>query len=119
VQSIDIPWETNTAILETLVYSGDHPGFHQERVEYPKPLTRDLLYLELDKGMWAPLYPHASVQYCQSCKTRETYFIDAWDGNNSKIRLKSFERGHTHENDVEAKLVANNINHWITRNLND
>jgi type I restriction enzyme M protein len=119
VQSINIDWQTNKAILETLVYEGDHPGLRQERVEHSKPLTKDMLYLELDKDLWSPLYPHVSVQYCQSCKTRETYFIDRWDGQGGKITLKSFERGHTHESDADAKQVATDMEHWIANNLNN
>ena len=117
VQSMNIEWQTNKAILETLVYQGDHPGLRQERLEHSKPLTKDMLYLELDKELWAPLYPHASIQYCPSCKTRETYFIDRWDGQGNKITLKSFERGHTHESDADAKQIATSMEHWITNNL--
>jgi hypothetical protein len=116
VQSIDIDWKTNNAILETLVYEGDHPGLRQEKVDHPKPLTKDILYLELDKNLWVPLYPHVSVQYCQSCKTQETYFIDGWEG--TKVFLKSFERGHTQVGETNMKQVMSNIEHWISNNLN-
>lgn len=117
VQDIDVDWQTGNGILETLVYEGDHPGLRREKVEYPKPLTKEFLYLELDKGQWATFYPHVSVQYCESCKTRETYFIDRWDGTNNKSVLKSFERGHTHDTNFDAKKVVTNFEHWINSNL--
>jgi len=118
VQSIDVEYLTNIAMLETLVYEGDHPGLRREQVRHPKPLPKDMLYLEIDKDLWAPLYPHVSVQYCQSCKMRETYFIDRWDGGNSKAVLKSFERGHTHESDTDAKQVTANMERWVANSLN-
>ncbi|MBV6391232.1 MAG: hypothetical protein KPEEDBHJ_00440 [Anaerolineales bacterium] len=118
VQSMDVEYLSNKAILETLVYEGDHPGLRREQVHHPKPLTKDILYLEVDRDFWAPLYPHISVQYCQSCKMRETYFVDRWDGGSNKAVLKSFERGHTHESDTDAKQVTANLERWINSNLN-
>jgi type I restriction enzyme M protein len=61
VQSLDVEYLTNMAILETLVYEGDHPGLRREQVHHPKPLPKDMLYLEVDKDLWAPLYPHLRV----------------------------------------------------------
>lgn len=118
VQSMDVEYLSNMAILETLVYEGDHPGLRREQVHHPKPLTKDMLYLEVDRDLWAPLYPHISVQYCQSCKMRETYFVDRWDGGDNKAVLKSFERGHTHESDADAKQVTANLERWINSSLN-
>jgi type I restriction enzyme M protein len=115
VQAIDMDWQTDQAILDTLVYSGDHPGLRQERIKYPKALPKDKLYLELQPEKWVPLYPHVSVQYCPSCKTRETYFVDRWDG--TKVVLKSFERGHTHDSNAEAKQVIGDLERWLSQNL--
>lgn len=117
VQSMDIDFITNEAVLETLVYEGDHPGLRREQIRHPKPLTKDVLYLEVDKDLWSPIYPLVSVQYCQSCKMQETYFIDNWDSNANTSLLKSFERGHTHNKTLDAKQVASNFEHWINTNL--
>jgi len=117
VQSLDVDLITSDAILETLVYAGDHPGLRLEKVNYPKALPKGLLYLELSKDNWIRLYPHINVQYCPSCKTRETYFVDRWDGIGNKVVLKSFERGHTHESDEDAKKIASDLANWIKENL--
>lgn len=117
IQSMDMDVVTDEAVFETLVYEGDHPGLRQEQVRYPKAQPKDMLYIEVDKALWAPLYPLISVQYCQSCKMRETYFIDRWDGNGNKSVLKSFERGHTHNGTEDAKQVVSIFEHWINTNL--
>jgi hypothetical protein len=49
---------------------------------------------------------------------RETYFVDRWDGGNNKAVLKSFERGHTHDSDADAKRVTANFERWIISSLN-
>jgi len=116
VQSMDIDYLTKVAVLETLVYEGDHPGLRREQVYHPTPLSKNMLYLEIDKDLWTPFYPHISVHYCPSCKMRETYFIDRWDNDNKAV-LKSFERGHTHESDSDAKQVITNLEYWILKNL--
>ena len=43
--------------LKCLRYTGDHPGFAQDVVEYPTPLHAHDLYIELTPRQWAPLYP--------------------------------------------------------------
>lgn len=117
VESLDVDWQTQEAIMDTLVSAGDNPGLRREKIRYPQPLPIGLLYLELQKNKWISLYPNISVQYCRSCKVRETYFIDRLDGVGGKVVLKSFERGHTHESDTEAKNVATDMTHWIKNNL--
>jgi hypothetical protein len=117
VQSIDINRQTDEVMLDSLVYSGDHPGLRQEKNIYPKALAKETLYIEIDKCKWISLYPHMNVQYCPSCKTRETYFIDRRDGEYDRVVLKSYERGHTHESDKDAKQVGSDMELWITRNL--
>ncbi|MBT3190071.1 MAG: N-6 DNA methylase [Anaerolineae bacterium] len=117
MEALDIDWRTKDAVLDTLVYIGDHPGLRKERVSYHEPLPKGLLYLELQKDIWIPLYPFISVQICPSCKTRETYFVDRWDHSGSKVKLKSFERSHIHESNEDAKKVAEDMQEWITDNL--
>jgi len=115
IQNLDVEWQTNEAILDTLVYVGDHQGLRQERVFYPTTLPKGKLFIEIQKDNWIPLYPNISVQYCPSCKFRETYFIDRWDSK--KVILKSFERGHTHENDDDATRVAKDADYWLKNTL--
>ena len=117
IQEINVDWQTSQAIFDTLVYAGDHPGLRREKIIYPKTLPKDMLYLEIQKDKWIPLYPHMSVQYCPSCKIRETYFVDRQDGSNDRVVLKSFERGHVHESDEDAKEVSKHLEYWIGNNL--
>jgi type I restriction enzyme M protein len=119
VQSMDMEYLTNVAILETLVYEGDHPGLRREQVRHPKPLPKDMLYLEINKDLWAPLYPQINVQYCQSCKSPETYFIDLWEGTDGKVTLKSFEHGHTHDSNTDKKQVVTYFGHWLRNNFDN
>jgi type I restriction enzyme M protein len=111
IQKIDIDWQTNESIFDTLVFVGDHQGLTQENINYPKPLPTGKLFITAKTDFWISLYPFVNVQYCSSCKFRETYFVDRWDS--SKTILKSFERGHTHENDDDALLVADDLNYWL------
>ena len=104
-------------MLDTLVYQGDHPGLRQEKNSYPVSLSKGKLYLELRSDTWVPLYPLMNVQYCPSCEIRETYFFDKWDGTETGAVLKSFERGHTHENDEESKKTASDLNYWLQSNF--
>jgi hypothetical protein len=105
VLEIDVVRGTNNVILHTLRFNGDHPGHSQEKIEYPMPLPKDTLYIQLSPDNWAPLYPFITVQYCPQCQTRETYFIDRWQGNQKPGGLKSFERGHAvDENEIGKEL---------------
>src|SRR5215210_4694025 len=71
VQEVDIDWQTNKAVLNTLLYTGDHPGLRQEQVITSQPLSKDKLYIELSKDLWVPLYPLVTVEYCTQCGARE------------------------------------------------
>jgi len=113
VEHMDRDWETDKAILNTLVYVGDHPGLRQEQKKLADTLPENKLYLELTDHEWISLYPLISVQHCPDCKFRETYFIDRWDGPGERTILKSFERGHTHDNDDEARMVDKHFQHWL------
>ncbi len=84
-------------IVQSLRYIGDHPGMTQERTEYPDPLTKNDLYVQLRQDRRVSLDPYLTVQNCPSCKTRETYFIDRWRGKGEVAHLKSFERGHVEQ----------------------
>ena len=109
----DIDWKTNKTVLNTLVYVGDHPGLRQEKITVNKPLPKDKLYLELNEDTLVPLYPLISVHDCGSCKLRETYMIDRWDGPGDRVVLKSFEWGHTHDNNQVAKDVGADFEYWL------
>lgn len=115
IEDLDIDPFTRKAIIRTLVYVGDHPGLKQETLKLSKPLPKGRLYIEKSEGDWALLSPLMTVNTCGHCQARETYMIDSWSGD-SKIRLKSFERGHTKESsgqgtdvDDEAQRVAENL----------
>ncbi|MBX9686381.1 MAG: hypothetical protein K2X27_06735 [Candidatus Obscuribacterales bacterium] len=97
--------------LRCLRYSGDHPGLAQEEVTFPRALTKNDLFIELDQGEWINLHPFIIVKSCPHCRARETYFIDYWATKKKTCRLKSFERGHVEE-DSE---VAANLHEWQQR----
>ncbi len=115
----NLDWATQATHLETLAFVGDHPGLQKEALDYPKPLVKGHLYLDVGASEWVPLYPLISVHYCPSCKSRETYFIDRYDGPSGRFVLKSFERGHTHENDEVTKQVTIDFEIWMNRNVKD
>ena len=83
---------------QCLRFLGDHPGLAQENVILPIPLPKGL-YIDLGHNEWKILDPFIVTQNCPTCHTREIYFIDRWADNNSSVNLKSFERGHTVEDD--------------------
>lgn len=117
VKDMDIDWQTEKRLLDTLVYKGDHPGLIQEQVEYEQTLPKNKLYLETSDENWINLYPLMSVRYCPKCENRETYFYDMWDGPGHKARLKSFERGHTHDDDQDAEEASLDFEHWLSENF--
>jgi type I restriction enzyme M protein len=117
VRHVDIEWKTEKAILDTLVYVGDHPGLRQEQVVRPAPLPTGKLYLEATDAEWVPLHPLMSIHYCPKCQSRETFMIDYWDGPGERVVLKSFERGHTFENDETARAVGADLAYWIGTQL--
>jgi type I restriction-modification system DNA methylase subunit len=109
----DTDWKTNQHTVNTLVYVGDHPGLRQERISVMAPLPREKLYLEIKENALISLYPLLSVHYCDSCKTKETYLIDRWNPSEGRTIIKSFERGHTHNNDEIAKRIETDLEHWL------
>ena len=119
VEHMDLTWGTRQFEVETLVYVGDHPGLRQERLTLRVPLPEGKLYLELTDQEWAPLYPLISVQYCPRCGARATFVIDRWDGPGGRVVLKSFERGHTLDNDEQAKGVGTDLKHWFRERFSE
>jgi hypothetical protein len=83
--------------LVTLNCMGDHPGFAQDHETYPDPLTKNDLYIEIEKENWTALYPFVVPHNCSQCNHREFYFVDRWPSKSGEATLKSFERGHTFE----------------------
>ena len=73
--------------------------------------------MQIDNDKWTSLYPNIPAQYCLSCKSRVTYFIDRWDSYCGKIVLKSFERGHSIENDEAAKQAGLDLEIWMKNYL--
>jgi hypothetical protein len=61
-----------------------------------------------------PLYPLINVQYCSQCGSRETYFIDGWNGPGTAPVLKSFERDHVFEDSELAAEIGAHIDHWMS-----
>lgn len=113
IQDSNIDWKTGRNLVSTLVYVGDHPGLRQERITLSKAVPKDKLYFELKDESLVPLYPLISVQYCEPCKMREAYMIDRHDGPGGRTVLKSFERGHTHDNDDVTKAVGADLEYWL------
>lgn len=113
VEDVEVDWRTDDCRLDTLVYMGDHPVCRSETVTYPAALPAKKLYLTLTGHDWVSLYPLISVQYCPSCKTRETYMIDRWEGPSKPAVLRSFERGHTLRNDATASTISTDFQFWM------
>lgn len=113
IQDSDIDWKTRRTLVNTLVYVGDHPGLRQEKITLNDAVPKGKLYFELKDETLMPLYPLISVQYCEPCKMREAYMIDRWDGPGGRTILKSFERGHTHDNDAIAKTIGTDFEYWL------
>jgi hypothetical protein len=113
IQDSDINWKTGKTIVNTLVYAGDHPGLRQEKITISRTIPKGKLYFELKEETLVPLYPLISVHYCESCKVREAYMIDRWSGTDNRTVLKSFERGHTHDNTNAARQVGEDLEYWL------
>jgi hypothetical protein len=43
---------------------------------------------------------------------REVFMIDRFDAGD-RVVLKSFERGHPHDNDEIARMVGDDLEHWL------
>ena len=100
---MDVARGTRSVVLHTLRCEGDHPGFAQETIHYPEPLTKNDLYVEVEPGRWNPLFPFLVARNCHLCKAREIYFVDKWNDKEKGALLKSFERGHSMEDSETAR----------------
>jgi len=109
VQDLDVSRYSAEARLTCLRYVGDHPGLAQEELVFPRPLPKGDLFIDLGGENWVPLHPFVSVKVCPNCRTREIYFIDKWE--DGRIKLKSFERGHT-ERDPGMVQDLEVWSHW-------
>lgn len=105
VQDFDVSRQGNEFVLKCLHYTGDGPGFPQEKIAFHRALPRGDLFLELGEQSWLPLYPFVTAMNCPRCKLKEIYFIDGWDTRKDRVWLKSFERGHTEERSDIAQVL--------------
>lgn len=78
---------------------GDNPALQQSQISKTTPEKHTVIEVE-DRRLEA-LFPLVTVQHCPTCRFREMYFIDGWDGK--RARLKSFERGHLEKNSVAVR----------------
>jgi hypothetical protein len=105
VTKLNIDRRTELSVIDCLRYMGDHPALKHERVNYPKPLPKNTLFIELENRRLETIFPFVTVQHCPACRFREIYFVDGWYGK--QARLKSFERGHLEKNsEVDADLTS-------------
>jgi len=93
VRDMDVARGTRSVVLHTLRCEGDHPGFPQERIGYPEPLTKNDLYIEVEPGHWVPLFPFVVPRNCPTCKTREIYFVDRWPGKGCPALRRASNEG--------------------------
>ncbi len=85
---------------------GNHPGFATEVGVHSQRLRKGDLYIELAPGRLSPLYPFIHATTCRQCKAREFFFIDRVTQKGA-AGLKSFDRGHTEEDeDIGRELQA-------------
>ncbi len=81
---------------------GDHPGFVRESSLESQSLRKGDLYIDIAPSRKISLYPFIHATTCRQCKAREFFFIDRIDrggGDAPVAQLKSFERGHTEQDD--------------------
>jgi len=97
---------TKEVTIPILNCSGDHPAFDRERHPHNDALPRDTLFARAAADNWARLFPLVTVQYCPTCKNREFFIIDRWDGSGDRLVLKSLERGHTMDTASANRRVA-------------
>lgn len=91
VESLDKVWKKEEFVLNTLVYSGDHPSLRREEVRYPHSLPQGHLYLQCAPNDWLSLYPLLSVEDLGG--ERQTFAIDRFDERRPKLSLKGLESG--------------------------
>jgi len=97
---------TKEITIPVLNCSGDHPAFDRERHAHDDALPSETLFVRAKPGDWARLFPLVTVQHCPTCKNREFFIIDRWDGGGGRVVLRSLERGHTMDTSDENPQVA-------------
>ena len=105
MQDFDVDRHENNFVLKCLRLVGDGPGFPQERLVHPRALPRGDVFLDIGDQVWVPLHPFIVATNCPRCLYRETYFIDRWDDRKGIALMKSFERGHTAEDEQVACVL--------------
>lgn len=106
IRDLDTIRGSHTVIVKALQCVGDHPGLPQVELQHGEPLKKGDLYIQTGVGNLVPLFPFITAQNCPTCNTREIYFIDRYDSRpGKKTILKSFERGHTEENEEVAEAL--------------
>ena len=113
VFDLDIIRGMPSAKLCTLRLVGDHPALPKEEIMFPEPLSKNRLYIEVSQDKWICLYPFVTFSYCLECKTRETFFIDRWQGIGKPAMLKSFEKGH----ELESTDVIIDLERFVMKEL--
>jgi hypothetical protein len=106
VQDFDVDRHENNFVLKCLRLLGDGPGFQQEKLNHPRALPRGDIFFDIGDQVWVPLHPFIVATNCPRCLYRETYFIDRWDDRKGIALMKSFERGHTAEDEQVASVLA-------------
>ena len=106
VQDFDVDRHENNFVLKCLRLLGDGPGFQQEKLNLPRALPRGDIFLDINDQVWVPLHPFVVATNCPRCLYRETYFIDRWDDKKGMALMRSFERGHTAEDEQVASVLA-------------
>lgn len=109
VRDLDKKRRTSTLELKVEALIGDHPQWQGSSMEYSEALTKDELYIRLTDKKLVSLYPFITVIECTTCKNREVFFIDKWDGPGKPAFLKSFERGHS----LLSQEIGEAINYWL------
>ncbi len=117
VQHMDLDWKTSQFMLDTLSYTGDHPGLRREHVMSSVALPSGKLYIASSNEDWVPLYPLLSVQHCERCGARETYFVDKWKNLEKVPTYKSFEHGHAHSQGDVPEAISKDLTYWVNANL--
>jgi len=92
--------------MPVLNCSGDHPAFVREAHHHEKPLPANTLFIASSAEDWVRLFPVLTAQYCPTCKNRELFFVDRWDGPGKRVVLRSLERGHTMDSKSEDARVS-------------
>ena len=96
-------------VATCLDFSEDHPVGRKVQENYQGIPKKQDLYVLQNREEWISLYPFISVRYCRYCQSRETYFVDAWNGQGEEANLKSFERAH----EEVSQEVGQELSKWL------